>query len=418
MIVTLVTLTLRTEAPWAVAAPEVARSIDRPLSKDGHGLPHVPGSSLAGSLRGHLADGLRERLMGSDPPDPSAGPSDRGEDQRLTPSRLRILGSRVESPDPFLLQQTAVSRRTGAAASKTLRTSQAAPAGAVISVYLRVDGELAPPERRALATWQPVIGGGHSHGQGRARVESMRWGRLDLATKAGLRAWLELGGRRLFERVCETPEEVDPGSHEAWIAVPVRIVDGLLVGMPGSGKRKTPDVVPHRRGGRGDYVVEGSSIKGVLRSRAEFILRSVGADACDSGSRACGSCDACALFGSTAAAGMIGVRAAVIEDGRTARRPHVAIDRVTGGARPELLFSEEVLASGRFAITVDRLAADTPAWAETLLWHVLRDIDDGMVGFGSRTTRGYGTVRLAEPRDRARLAQLPALAAENGRLVA
>ena len=75
---------------------------------------------------------------------------------------------------------------------------------------------------------------------------------------------------------------------------------------------------------------------------------------------------------------------------------HVAIDRVSGGATDRLLFSEEVVLSGRFHLRVEA-EVGVPDWAANLLRAVVRDMHDGYVGVGSDTARGLGTVRALDP---------------------
>jgi CRISPR/Cas system CSM-associated protein Csm3 (group 7 of RAMP superfamily) len=60
-----------------------------------------------------------------------------------------------------------------------------------------------------------------------------------------------------------------------------------------------------------------------------------------------------------------------------------------------MLFSEEVVSRGRFQLQIDPLDERVlPAWLPAVLRHVLRDLDDGLFGIGSRTTRGLGTVSV------------------------
>ncbi|MGH8897662.1 MAG: RAMP superfamily CRISPR-associated protein [Egibacteraceae bacterium] len=392
MRVTLIRMRLVTESSWVIGAPEVGQAIDRPQARTGFDEPYAPGSSLAGALRSHLrAQGL-SHLMGSERPTVDHDNHEEG----LDPSRLRVVGTGVESTGQVLLRQTAIDRNRASAASKTLRAGEVQDAGATVTLYLRCDGGLDESTLQALASWQPAFGGGRSVGFGRARVAEFRHGTVDLATPAGLRAWLQLGGQALFETVC-TNQITPPTPHaEPWLRAEFRIVDGLLVATMGSGEREAPDAVPWTR--KGVPTIEGTTLKGVLRSRAALILESLGLDVCDGAARACGVCKVCELFGSTCRGGALSVRSSDVEDsGRSAKRQHVAIDRVTGGAASGLLFSEEILTQGRFTVAVDALDGEPPAWARALLLHVFADLHDGLVGIGSRTTRGLGTVALTDP---------------------
>ena len=89
----------------------------------------------------------------------------------------------------------------------------------------------------------------------------------------------------------------------------------------------------------------------------------------------------------------IAVADSVIANATSELRTHVAIDRFTGGARDQLLYTDEVVTAGQFRLRIyaleplddlDRLLIDV----------VLTDLHDGLVGIGGRTTAGLGTVRI------------------------
>ncbi|MER3452991.1 MAG: hypothetical protein C4344_04900 [Acidimicrobiia bacterium] len=158
----------------------------------------------------------------------------------------------------------------------------------------------------------------------------------------------------------------------------------------------------------------GSSLKGVLRSGTEAMLRALGRSACDPHDRnspcrnkSAERCEACLLFGATTGASVV-----IVEDGmpwrpddpparreatlkllnqRTTVRQGVAIDRKTGAARSNLLFDFEALVGARFYPTV-RLRNPEPDQAGLIAAAILL-LDDGVFRLGSGTTRGLGRVR-------------------------
>jgi len=176
------------------------------------------------------------------------------------------------------------------------------------------------------------------------------------------------------------------------------IVDGLHLGAGST----TPDDARvevarvHRQ--NGVEVVPGSSLKGVLRTRAEYICRVLGLAACLD--QRCGDCRPCGLFGFTAVDGRarrararIAVHASTIVGAVVRPRQHVALDRFTGDARPSALYTLDVVTDGVLRLRVDALDVLAPGDVE-LLHAVLCDLDDGLVGIGARTTSGLGTVRV------------------------
>lgn len=181
---------------------------------------------------------------------------------------------------------------------------------------------------------------------------------------------------------------------QPWLEAEFEIVDGLLAGDSQTG----PLASPRTRQGR--PLIPGSGWKGIIRSRVEFILRSRYGEnaACDT-QAGCGQCAACAVFGHQGQRGALAFRDSYIEDWRQEpKRTHVGIDRVTSSSRDALLFGTMPVTAGRLRLQIDELRL-TSTWARNAIRHVLRDIDDGLIGVGSRTTRGFGTLRLRKPLD-------------------
>ncbi|MGA2402979.1 MAG: CRISPR-associated RAMP protein Csx7 [Syntrophobacteraceae bacterium] len=169
--------------------------------------------------------------------------------------------------------------------------------------------------------------------------------------------------------------------------------------------------------------IPGSSLKGVLRSYTEKILRSLDIPCCDPlmtnkqwdgkfvGS--CGrkndkepentesgagsilyslySCYACKMYGSTKIASRV-----LFTDGhaqaeyKTEKRTGVAIDRVTASALKGGLFDYEVVTSGTFRC--DIFLSNFQLWQFGLVGVALRDLDEGYVQLGFAKSRGLGRV--------------------------
>jgi CRISPR/Cas system CSM-associated protein Csm3 (group 7 of RAMP superfamily) len=411
MTITLMTATVEVEPGWAVGSVAAAGSaIDRDILLDAAGRPWIPGSSIAGSLRAHLAAAdppADAELMGSRPP------ASRAESAESRVSPLWIVGA-VLAPDRTAasadddletIGQTAISRSRGAAAAGPLRVSRMAATGGRLTVYLRHDpdlrhGPLTEAHLALIARWRPAIGRDRTTGAGRARLVELRHGTVDPGTPDGAATWLSHDGHELFDAVA-TQRIAGPAEDAPWLTASFDITDGLLIGSSLAEKAATS----RKRNGR--PLVPGSAWKGVIRSRAEYIIRSVhGEDAaCQQKDGTCqqqggGPCPACAVFGHQGQRGLLAFRDSYIEDAVEAdpARTHVGIDRVTGGSREALLFQTAPLTSGQLRLCIDALD-DPPPWTRNLIGHVLRDIGDGLIGVGSRTTRGLGTLRLTSPPD-------------------
>jgi len=177
-----------------------------------------------------------------------------------------------------------------------------------------------------------------------------------------------------------------------------------------------PDMsfVRTRRGGQLEPFIPGSSLKGVLRSHAERIARTLSeksvcgvfgdaeVEGCGSRFESAGdpsdyerSCPACRLFGSTHWRGRFQTGDAYLAEGHRdvtmEPRDGVAIDRVTGGAASGAKFDLEVLPAG--AVFETRLELlNFEAWQLGWVAYVLRDLTDGYLRLGMGTSRGLGRV--------------------------
>lgn len=403
MTVTLITIRLRLLSPGGVTGPERRRlsqdddqpSNYLPLRRDPDGTFAMPGSTVAGSLRAHCQawPRLPTDLFGSAP----------GEDTKV-PSRVQVLGVRLRGALPAITSATrvAIDRHRGAARVHALFTVEQLPAGTEFDVYLRWDkaGAALAEFLDAVRVWNPRIGRGVTTGAGACAVTGLNTETYDLTNPDGLLNWLALSDPGTYPQPAAA--QFAPGSPEAVIDVRLEIVDGLHIGT-GTARRLAGDEsevsLVVTRGGV--PYVPGSALKGVLRSRVEYICRVLGQRACDDAT--CGLCHPCLLFGWSpsndgdnrmGARGAIAVPDAEIHNaGALQERTHVALDRVTGGARDKLLYRQQVVVAGSFRLRVEPLRPLTDLEL-TLLRACIADLDEGLVGIGGATTRGLGTVRV------------------------
>ncbi|AOR31083.1 hypothetical protein BFF78_08540 [Streptomyces fodineus] len=497
MIIRLYELVLTLDTPGAVSAPESrgpgsALDAALPVARDHTGRPAVPATSLAGSLSAHAAahsgpeavlflfGGTRQE---TDPDDPTRPRT------IAVASPVRFLGTHTRLPDtaPKTVHRTrnAIDRHRAAVTPHALFTRELLPPGAEITLWLRLDADPVPPatpaaervdahersaraaEERALAlegllaTWRPVIGGSRGTGHGRARITAARRRTLDLTDPADRRHWLLKGGPALYDDAQDIaaqllPRSDDPG-HSSDLdgqenakaqnagyhlllgrVLAFDVVDALHIGtgrMSQEGRRATDAALLHR-----DHqdrpAIPGSAWKGLLRSRCEFILHSLGQNACspphtqtpdthgtgvkqdgEQGEKPqCqGTCRICRAFGHTGGRGRLVFLDSPLlahdaphlgPDGgapaRVTRRNHIALDRVTAGVAAGVLYTYEVVEQARAEL---RILDDPPDPAhapppDELLLDVLRlalhDLHTGAIGIGHATTRGYGTLHGAD----------------------
>lgn len=203
--------------------------------------------------------------------------------------------------------------------------------------------------------------------------------------------------------------------NQATIELTLEAQGPLLIksGVESGADPSVPDMQFVRTGGQ--VYIPGSSLKGVFRSYAEKIARTVDVPCCnpfDNDDKSpvcfCGkklkkqsngdviyrqSCFICRVFGSTAAASRIKFNDAYPPNGQnpqTETRTSVAIDRITGGTVPGALFEFETATKGQFTTTIH--LRNFELWQLGLLALVLRDLEEGLIPIGFGKSRGLGEV--------------------------
>lgn len=201
--------------------------------------------------------------------------------------------------------------------------------------------------------------------------------------------------------------------NEAILEFTLKPEGPILIKASDAGADPTrPDMEFVRTWRDGERVVylPGSSLKGIIRSHCERIVRTINTkgscnpvddksacskrfDQSDSGTKVhAGSCFICQMFGNTVLAGRVRTADAYPVDGaaiRTEERNGVAIDRVFGSVAVGP-FQMEVVTSGEFGT---RVAIRNFTIAQLgLLALALRDLKLGRVGVGFGKSRGLGHV--------------------------
>ncbi|MBX3249959.1 MAG: hypothetical protein KF901_22465 [Myxococcales bacterium] len=235
--------------------------------------------------------------------------------------------------------------------------------------------------------------------------------------------------------------------NRARIDLRLRPVTPLLVKSGDKGAQllhpERPDLmcVRTRHGRYGETVyIPGAGLKGVVRSSAERILRSLEARCCDpmdhksechEAASKLGDqlargrspdadphpmapvykmvCLACRTFGSQALASRTSFEDAypttttLERANATEARSGVSIDRQTGGPSRGKLFEMEVVVGGEFETSIQ--LANFELWQLALVGVVLADVDEGFVRLGSAKSRGLG--RMAVEIHRVLVDQVP-----------
>jgi hypothetical protein len=151
-------------------------------------------------------------------------------------------------------------------------------------------------------------------------------------------------------------------------------------------KEQAQSVTSAMKNPDGNYVLPGSSLKGVLRSRVERIAAYKNVPN-----------QVEALFGREAVgededglAGQLRVREFTMKDPKQQCITRTRLDKFTGGVMQKSLFTEETL-SNKVQITLEVEKAEPEGYA--LLFYAFRDMAMGLYGFGSENGVGRGYLK-------------------------
>lgn len=392
MHVTYLRVDLKPTSPFRIGSLTGARNA-LAVETDIDGRPVVPASGLAGSFRAHIGAAAAALHMGR----VEAG----ADGAEFFASNLWFLGTALDGlAEKRSRTATAIDRRHRAARKTSSHTVEEVYDASLIKLYLRYEGR-ADDILGLLASWPVLIGGGVSSGLGQARVTGIRHRTLDMTDPADVlaRASLSGAGPGAMDSLLDGAANYLEGMHEGDASaggLPIEIdaachIDGLSTPVAKRDDESRPE----------HYWFRGTSWKGLLRSRVEYIGRSLGLNVCGVDGKTwdgCGRCTVCDVFGSSATGvARWSFSFTKLSDAAAQRdRTRVSIERFTGGAADARLFPERTLSDDNAKFTVRRLAAEDleprHAWVAKALLLALLDLHEGYTGIGGRSATGLGTV--------------------------
>ncbi|NTW15911.1 MAG: hypothetical protein HGA41_00400 [Syntrophaceae bacterium] len=416
-------------------------SVDMMLLRDPQdGSPLLPGTSLAGALRSHLADvlgGYRSdehrdvsKLFGmarKHNDDGNGSENDTG-----SQSSLIVFDSRGTLPDGLDIEirdGVAIDPATGTAASNQKFDIEVLPAGTCFPVRFEFIIEEEDAEEILVAlvvkALEGFCEGGISLGMRRSRgfgnLISRDWRatRYDLTSSAGWMLWLtsdyenptmevstaydspKQAVQMSFTALCFNKHYANDERQRIVVEVFLQIEGDLLIRSPGYDPT-SPDVIHLHSAGK--PVLPGTSLAGVMRKQALRIahcIREPKGDAVQWIDRLFGPrIDRKAVNKNIKkrqyscqvghAASRLRVSEQFLSNTDARRQTRIAIDRFTGGVSSGSLFDEQVHAGG--SITV-RIELYNPKKGETgLLLLLLKDLLTGEIPVGGSTSVGRGMV--------------------------
>jgi len=437
----LVTAPLEAKTAIYIGGAGGGDSVDLELAMDGRGRTYIPGTSLAGVMRAWFerqCPNVLHAIMGFQD-------KDNGQASHLIVEDAVLSGGIREIRDGV-----GIDSATGTAAENLKFTRAVLPRGVGFMLNLEVDLPTKEEEAREV---KKAMRGFLEH----LNTNGLR---LGAAKTRGLGKVGLQSGSEIKTQVYSFPDDLDawldgtqePGPFDSMLTDPFTDRDDALhieikwkpvspVMVKSGAEGGIADMLPLVSGiqdGELAPVIPGSSVKGVLRSRAALILRTVlqvdlPEDAHNDARKWKDLTLVSDLFGSTLAGGRLFVDDTyqtsnavnaekwLAEDEATMNEAtvhadHVAIDRFTGGASDSALFSDRTprrdkaweairieVDFGRKVVTPPKdgrepkkrdLTKTEMDAQKALLALLLRDLKDGWVpiGFGSR--RGMGEIAV------------------------
>lgn len=387
------------------------------------GVPLLPGTSLAGALRSHLADVL-DGYRSAEHPDVAAlfGAARRNAEGSQSP--LIVFDSLGELPGGMAIEirdGVTIDPSTGTAEAHKKFDLEVLPAGTLFPVRVELIIEDAASESKLLGLVAKTLDGlkekdialgmRRSRGFGAVKVRNWKSLRYDLTTQEGWLGWLttdylhpvpnEVQAHEspwqaiLAAHPALVPEEIQDNRERVLIDLALEVDGDLLVRSPASDPA-APDSVHLHSAGR--PVLPGTGLAGALRARALSIARLVRISAGD------GDKWIDRLFGSSCnddieadtkarriSASKLRISESCIENPDARIQTRIAIDRFTGGVVRGALFEEQVLAGGKINI---QLELRKPTDAETgLLLLLLKDLLSGNIPVGGAASVGRGVLK-------------------------
>ena len=490
-----ITATLRLRTALHVGTGQDSETTDDLLRRDARGRLLIPGTAIAGALRS-LATRLAPRFDGEQPCQALTGPTTNEacqclvcrlfgdvnpseENEEASAARVLVYDAVLaDVPGLQIRDGVGIDRVTGAAArrERIKFDYEVLPAGTIFKLRLEIDPRLPDEEKTlpllasVLAEWEQgrgVVGGRVGRGLGGFDLTDVQWIERDLNqpnvlidflrngppwdTTDGDRNWLRKQVENARQRVTTKPQDMSAVARswalaEFTLAATGPFLTHDLMQAGRSGFDHAPLLATYDRGAK--PVLPGSGLRGVLRSQAERIARTLATlkawdDGHDSETRkekflttcpacnplttrtddpvaSCNSfiktlpraecttleqegaddklCLACRLFGSPWNGSRLRVEDAPFVGEKVELKvlDFLAIDRFTGGGRDTAKFDAVVLWKPKFRV---RLFLENPEpWELGWLALVLRDLHNGLTTVGFGAAKGFGRCVIESPR--------------------
>ncbi|MFN3982127.1 MAG: RAMP superfamily CRISPR-associated protein [Caldilinea sp.] len=406
------------ETPAHFGGDDALGFVDMALARDPlYGDALLPGASIAGALRSYL----RTRLAGYGVEEPRR--KHRDDDLALlfgyqhdddgAQSSLLTADARSRFSAVELRDGVAINPVTRTADDKKKFNIELLPAGTIFDLRLELlvrtsdsagSGEADQAMRMVTAfalalqgfeRGEIAMGVRKRRGFGRCRVHTWQVRRYDLRQPSGLLAWLSHDGHGAptaqgagpsIAQLLGVADQAEPDKRACFTLTATFGLESSLLIRSGGDEAGQPDMVHLRsiRGGTSVPILSGTSLAGALRARALRIAKTVGA-------ATLAEKFVVDLFGSQECASRVWVAETEIANPVERVVTRLKIDRFTGGAYPNALFSQQPVFAGKETQVTMTLKVDNPVDADIgLILLLLKDLWTGDLAVGGEASVGRG----------------------------
>ena len=279
-----------TTSPISVGGMSSGAIVDLALAIDGQGSYYIPGTSLAGALRGWM-----ERNYGEDTVNRLFGFQSKKAEQGGHASFITIADIRIKSKnlDFEVRDGVGIDRDSGTAADKCKYDRAVLPKGTELPIHISIERDKEINDQswifykdaiahllHAFKTGKIPLGAAKTRGLGRVKLkDNSDWEveTQDFQTRKGVLAALGYQAHQAEEKLFVfDPATANSQAAYLTIAIHWHPVEPVMVKAEGDGI--AVDMLPLTSGNSDSsltFVLPGSSIKGSLRTQAERIVRTV-----------------------------------------------------------------------------------------------------------------------------------------------
>ena len=386
--------------------------VDTPIMRGYGNKPMIPGTSLAGVLRSELgiqAPGSDERLFGC-----IAETEDSSRQSLADVSDIIFESAEIARRDGVAIDAVTGTAKPGKKYKfEVLERGASANLEIILTVREAQKNKILDKDIEMLVAILKSgfkLGAGTSKGLGKVHCEPVCAARYDFKKDEAAEAWLKLKcdsdnmkdidkWKRSVQNMLDFNEKkestVDAPNNEFIIEAEFDLKSSLIV-RQGSAEMRDGSSVTVMQKSRGEYLIPGASLKGVLRQHAAYILSLFGRDE--------GFLND--MMGFAKEENLTGKKSRLFADEiyinpdnvQARKQSRNRIDRFTGGTIKKMLLAEEPIwktdskqnapISMRFGV---RDCSED--WEKGLLLFLLRDLWDGCIAIGGDKAIGRGILK-------------------------